>query len=593
MLSVRKGRGAAMRVELIDGRKAIAALRPHWNAVYEADPEATYFLSYEWQFGTPEGAGRFGYVLAVREPGSGPGYVAFLPLRRVTKHAETGFYNEIYLSGCYSSDYAGLICRPDHEEEALSALGAAVQRMNWRHFRLLNFAASGRRAAIFLRQFSGSSFEIGRPDPVNPDGIDNSVCPYAALPGDWDEFLATSVSANTRQKIRRFLRQVEGSQEFRITHSGRETLNRDIAILLKMWADKWGARKGRRLGTILETYRRLLHHAFETGTLFMPVFWHGDRPVSMLAILVDRRKKACHFYIGGRDESFRGPPSGLILHAHAIRYAISSGFTRYDFLRGNEPYKYSFATGEARITSLVLSTRSGENLGGRLDPRCLDYVRRRSAALYRERSFSAARRGFEQVLEVRPHDRGVLYLHGMVSARLGDHATAVRRFRSLLGHDPGGIRVLFRLGRSQIGLRDWAGAADTHCRLLAHNPGFATAWYRLGRILLILGQTDPALAAFEAALRLKPGHAAARTAMARTLLLRRKRVPGPAGRHADVGRRARILAGRLAAAGAAQAGPRSFAADLRNWQKTDSALLTVLAASRAGEAPLAGGPARR
>ncbi len=47
---------------------------------------------------------------------------------------------------------------------------------------------------------------------VNPDGIDNSICPSVALPDDLDRFLETKVSSNTRQKIRRFLRQVE---EFR------------------------------------------------------------------------------------------------------------------------------------------------------------------------------------------------------------------------------------------------------------------------------------------------------------------------------------------------------------------------------------------
>ena len=55
----------------------------------------------------------------------------------------------------------------------------------------------------------------------------------------------------------------------------------------------------------------------------------------VLAFLIDERKKTYNFYIGGRDESFKGPPTGLVLHAYAIRHAIANGFTKYDFLRGN------------------------------------------------------------------------------------------------------------------------------------------------------------------------------------------------------------------------------------------------------------------
>ena len=54
----------------------------------------------------------------------------------------------------------------------------------------------------------------------------------------------------------------------------------------------------------------------------------------------------------------------MILHAYSIRHAIAHGFVEYDFLRGNEPYKYSFGCKERKIYSIVLETRSGRNLGG-------------------------------------------------------------------------------------------------------------------------------------------------------------------------------------------------------------------------------------
>jgi CelD/BcsL family acetyltransferase involved in cellulose biosynthesis len=204
-----------MRVEIIEGSEAIERLRPEWDAIYDADPEAHYFLSWSWLNGYLAPWGREAFVLAARPDTDGASYVALLPLRLRTKEgSNTEFCNEINLAGNYISDYAGFLCRPGFEEQALPALAAKVQQLNWRRLRLENFCASERRAELFLRGFSADTFETTQPSLVNPDGTDNSICPSVTLPDDWDRYLETRVSSNTRQKIRRFLRQVESSQAY-------------------------------------------------------------------------------------------------------------------------------------------------------------------------------------------------------------------------------------------------------------------------------------------------------------------------------------------------------------------------------------------
>ena len=359
-----------MRVEIIEGSEAIERLRPEWDAIYDADPEAHYFLSWSWLNGYLAPWGRDAFVLAARPDADGAGYVALLPLRLRTKErGNTEFCNEINLAGNYISDYAGFLCRPGFEEQALPALAAKVQQLNWRRLRLENFCASERRAELFLRGFSPDTFETTEPSLVNPDGTDNSICPSVTLPEDWDRYLETRVSSNTRQKIRRFLRQVEGSEAYRITHANADTVARDIDLLLMLWTQRWAGQKGKRLQAILNADRRALRQAFTAGTLFMAVLWHGDRAICAFAFLIDDRKKTYNFYIGGRDEGFKGPPIGLVLHAYAIRHAIANGMTKYDFLRGNEPYKYSFGCEERRIKSLFVTTKDHRNLGGKLDAR--------------------------------------------------------------------------------------------------------------------------------------------------------------------------------------------------------------------------------
>jgi CelD/BcsL family acetyltransferase involved in cellulose biosynthesis len=510
-----------VQIDLIEGRQAIAALREPWLDVYRADPEANYFLSFDWLFGSPRGAGHDSFVLAARSPGNDAGlgneagHVAFLPIRLNTERDNGLFHNELNLCGNFNSDYTGFICRPEFEDEAIPAFAAMLGRLRWRRLRLLNFAASDRRTRLFLKRFSSEVVELKHLSTRNPDGTENGICPYATLSGDWDEFLAQKVSSNTRQKIRRFLRQVEGSDSFQFSHATDATFGRDLDTLIRLWSERWGANKGRRLGAIQKNVRRMLGHALETGTLFMPILWHEGRPVCTLAILVDDEKKAYNFYIGARDDAFRRPPAGLVLHSYAIRHAISRGFVKYDFLRGNEPYKYIFCSDEGRIRSLLISTRNGGNLGGTLDRRCLHYVRRRAGEFYQSGDLASAMSSCAQVLEADPADSAARYLQGMVAARLGDTSAACRAFAACLERDPASLKTWMRLGRSLVReYKTWNEVSEAYGPLLRRVPQQRRLPALVGRVLIRLGQADFAATVLRAAARRLPDEAAIQSALA-------------------------------------------------------------------------------
>lgn len=367
------------------------------------------------------------------------------------------------------------------------------------------------------------------------------ICPSVTLPQDWDRFLETRVSSNTRQKIRRFLRQVEGSGAYRITHANADTVVRDIDLLLMLWTQRWAGQKGKRLQAILNADRRALRQAFAAGTLFMPVLWHGDRAICVFAFLVDDRKKTYNFYIGGRDESFKGPPTGLVLHAYAIRHAIANGITKYDFLRGNEPYKYSFGCEERRIRSLFLTTRDRRNLGGKLEPRSVPLVLQRAFELHQADRLDEAERAYRQVLDVDPHHAKALHLLGTVAAKRGDHVTAVKQFRLLVSLRPDVVTTWYELGKSLQAQGAWAEAADAYCELISRQATHPQVYCNLGQALLKLDLVDHAVTAFEAALGLKADYADAIIGRSEALGIRgaisRSKAARRALRHAAVGER--------------------------------------------------------
>jgi predicted Zn-dependent protease len=273
----------------------------------------------------------------------------------------------------------------------------------------------------------------------------------------------------------------------------------------------------------------------------MPVLWHGDRAICVLAILTDDRKKTYNFFRGGRDEGFKGPSPGLMLHAYAIRHAIANGITKYDFLRGNEPYKYSFGAREDRLLSLILSTRNRRNLGGTLDVRSTPIVLQRGYEQQRANRLAEAERAYRQVLDATPHDIKALHLLGQVAAKQGDHLTAVKQFRLLVSLRPDMAVAWYELAKSLQARGAWVEAADAYCEVARREATHPQVYRGLGQVLLKLDQVDHAIAAFEAALGLRADYADAIIGRSEALQIRDTIPPAKAAqralRYAAVGER--------------------------------------------------------
>jgi len=509
-----------MQIRVIDNLQAFAELREEWNAVYAKDPDAPFFLSWTWLAQWLAMLTGPWFILAAK-PADSPHFVAFMPLRLRLKERKQGeLCNEINMAGNYQADYTGFICMPEFDSRAIPAFAKHIGKLHWARIHLENIRTTEERLRLFLGCFPAGKFTIRPQERINKrDNIDNTICPLARLPDDWDAYL-NNLSANTRQKIRRFLRQVESSDEFRITHTAADTFGRDLNILLHFWAAKWGSRKGNRLSNILRSNTEMLTRSFNAGILFMPVLWKGDAPLGALAIFVDEEKKTFLFYIAGRDESFNAPPPGLILHAYSIRHAIQKGFRVYDFLRGNEAYKYSLATDERRITCAILSTRNGRNLGDKLDIRTVPEALERATELHKAGRFPQAEQAYRQIIRTDPQCAKALYCLGQLKATTGSHGAAKRIFKSLVAVKPDADKAWLRLGNSLEAKRRFAEAVDAYREVIRQQPTLAAAHNKLGGVLFKLGRIDEAIAAFDEAIALQPGYLEAEVSRANILHMR-------------------------------------------------------------------------
>ncbi len=355
------GKASAVHIDIIETLPSLARLEQNWNAVYDADPEAQIFLSWKWLSGWLAHIEGPWFILAAKagDDASAP-YVAFFPLRMQTTIEKSGVLNEVKMAGNFSADYTGIVCAPDAESKVIAAFSRQIKQMNWARLSLENVRMSERRFRLLLACFPKANFQVTEVNRVGKiDGIDNSLCPYTALPKDWNSYLC-SLSTNTRQKIRRLLKLVDIGGEYRITVSTAETFTQDLKTLLQFWEIKWRPRKGNLTDSLVRSNGIMLTRSFQSGLVFLPTFWQGDRPVAALATLIDSHKRTFSFYMAGRDETFEGPPPGMILHAFSIRRAIENGISEYDFLRGNEAYKYSYGCADRKIRCVTVETRSGK-----------------------------------------------------------------------------------------------------------------------------------------------------------------------------------------------------------------------------------------
>lgn len=479
-----------MHIDIIETLPSLAKLEDNWNAVYDADDEAQIFLSWKWLNGWLSCIPGPWFILAAKAGEGADPYVAFFPLRLQTMIEKSDVVSDMRMAGNFAADYTGLICRPELENKVIPAFARYVRQMNWARLHLDNLRMSDRRERLLLACFPKAVFRYTELTRINKvDGIDNGLCPYVTLPNDWNAYLE-SLSPNTRQKIRRLLKQVDAKGEYRVTVATPETFARDLKTLLGFWETKWRARKGDRVDNLVRSNGAMLTRSFESGMVYLPTFWQGDRAVAALATLVDPRKRTFSFYMTGRDDTFDGPPPGVILHAFSIRHAIELGYTEYDFLRGNEPYKYSFGCAERRIRGTVLETRNGRNLGGGIDRRSIPDVLQQATELHRKGKAAAAEMGYLRILEVQPKYADALHRLGQLLAAKGDLAAAKRLFRTLTVVRPDAAKAWQCLGQVCEGLGQHEEALRQHLEYMRLQPNLSDGLVAVARCMVKLGRME-------------------------------------------------------------------------------------------------------
>ncbi len=312
-----------------------APLEADWKTLLPRCSGDTIFLTWEWQSlwwsAFPEGEL---HLVTVQD---GEELVGLAPLIRV---GDAWGFN----GGVEVADFLDVLARSGHEATVAAAVLDYVQAHDGR-IELRNL----RPNAVAATTLADEACRRGALVQLEPE----DVSPRLDLPADWDSYLQR-LSKKDRHELRRKLRRLYASGTIgygAVDDPG--ALARDVGDFLRLHRLSAEAKAAFMTPRMEAFFRSLVERLTARGWLrlyFLSV--DGKRAASV--ILFDYGGEYL-LYNSGYDPAYAHLSVGLLLKAFCIREAIERGRRAFDFLQGNEPYKYDLGGADVPIFRLRIS----------------------------------------------------------------------------------------------------------------------------------------------------------------------------------------------------------------------------------------------
>jgi CelD/BcsL family acetyltransferase involved in cellulose biosynthesis len=329
-----------MRTEVYTTPEAFDRLAGEWNALLKRSASDTLFLTNEWQktWWRELGEGEL-RILAMYESdalvGIAPLFFAANPLGSP----------EVALVGCKEvSDYLDFIFARGREVACFRAVVDFLKSTDapaWHTLALCNIIETSPTLSTFAEMLNAEGWHARV--------LFEDVCPVVALPDTFEAYLAM-LEGKERRELQRKLRRA--SEDVTITFATDATsLARDVddfIALMKASAPSKAAFMTPRMARFFHAAARAM---FEVGRLqlaFLEV--EGVRAAAYMNFVYG---DAVLVYNSGLDpEKYAYLSPGQVLIARLIEKAIQDGRRLFDFLQGDEEYKYKLGGRDVKLYTL-------------------------------------------------------------------------------------------------------------------------------------------------------------------------------------------------------------------------------------------------
>lgn len=339
-----------MQTEIFTDSKGFEILASEWDDLLERSVNAPFFMRHAYQSSWWKHLGNDDLVLIAIRTDEGR-LVGLAPLYGKVNSMGR---RELSFVGCVDiSDYLDLLVDRDYVDEVYSALLDVLdsEAVGWDGLYLCSLAERSATPTRLVEVVQTRGWQV--------DVSEQDVCPVIALPDAWDDYLA-GIDKKQRHEIRRKMRKIEREAEVNWyavdPERGLEMAMDDfIDLHQKSTADKedfWNE-------ALIEFFKDVSRATAAAGWLklyFIEV--NGVKAAAMLCF--DYNNEFLLYNSGYDPDQFSHLSPGIVLTAYTIRHAIELGRSRYDFLRGDEEYKFRFGAEAEPVFDLRIA-RPGSN----------------------------------------------------------------------------------------------------------------------------------------------------------------------------------------------------------------------------------------
>lgn len=332
-----------MKLIAFDQADVFDALRPEWNPLLNRSHTNVIFSTWEWQsnWWAAYQAGDL-WVVTVRDENDA--LVGIAPWFIETNREGERVVRTI---GCVDvTDYVDIIVAPERRDEvfALLAQYAAENRHCFDRINLCNIPEDSPTRTDFVAALEQAGFST--------DVVMQEVCPVIPLPDDFEAYLGT-LDKKQRHEIRRKVRRAEGEPGLGWYIVGPEhdleaEGERFLGLMAASQPDK---AEFLRDPKNVAFFKRIVPATFEQGWLQLAfISFQGE--VAAAYMNFDYNERILVYNSGLQPDQYGHLSPGIVLLAYLINHAIQTRHAVFDFLRGNETYKYRMGAVDTRVYKL-------------------------------------------------------------------------------------------------------------------------------------------------------------------------------------------------------------------------------------------------
>jgi len=340
-----------INIEVEEGSEALTRLRVEWQAMFCASG-APPFLSWEWLSTWYKwfGQERHPFLLCARECGN---LIALLPLcaeKRQSSRFSPRLKRMSFMGESYgASDYLDILALPEFKQKSADIfINYLALPRSFDLLELEGIAADSCTLQSLTRRFANDGRFRYRIVP-------QYICPRMSLDSRWEDLLERSRRSDYFKRCMKRLNKI-ASFEFRVISEANEipaAFGRLLELHVGRWIDRGGSsafRTAEQKGFMFDAAAELARAGM---TRFEEIWLEGECRASLFGF---ESGDCYYFFLSGFDQAWSKYSLGSTLLWLSISEASRRGLKMYDFLRGDENYKFDWSdNSRMTVTAQVAS----------------------------------------------------------------------------------------------------------------------------------------------------------------------------------------------------------------------------------------------